>query len=75
MLVELMITAHPVRAAHAVFGAGAGLTYGVFSAFYWSVGGTDRIGLPAIYPALDWNKPGRIGRIKYLLILFLRVTY
>ncbi|XP_032528601.1 protein rolling stone-like isoform X1 [Danaus plexippus] len=58
MLVELMITAHPVRAAHAVFGAGAGLTYGVFSAFYWSVGGTDRIGLPAIYPALDWNKPG-----------------
>lgn len=58
MLIELAVTAHPVRAAHALFGAGAGLAYGVFSCFYWAVGGTDRIGLPAIYPALDWNKPG-----------------
>ncbi|XP_075975272.1 protein rolling stone-like isoform X3 [Anticarsia gemmatalis] len=58
MLVELAVTAHPVRAAHALYSAGAGLAYGVFSAFYWAVGGTDRIGLPAIYPALDWNKPG-----------------
>ncbi|CAH2102246.1 unnamed protein product [Euphydryas editha] len=57
MLLELAVTAHPVRAAHALFGAGAGLVYGVFSCFYWAVGGTDRIGLPAIYPALDWNKP------------------
>ncbi|XP_072941923.1 protein rolling stone-like isoform X2 [Epargyreus clarus] len=58
MLCELAVTAHPVRAAHALFGASAGLAYGVFSAFYWAVGGTDRLGLPAIYPALDWNKPG-----------------
>ncbi|XP_026738739.1 protein rolling stone-like isoform X3 [Trichoplusia ni] len=58
MLCELAVTAHPIRAAHALYSAGAGLAYGVFSAFYWAVGGTDRIGLPAIYPALDWNKPG-----------------
>ncbi|XP_061709150.1 protein rolling stone-like isoform X1 [Cydia pomonella] len=58
MLVELAVTAHPVRAAHALYGAGAGLAYGLFSAFYWAVGGTDRAGLTAIYPALDWNKPG-----------------
>ncbi|KAF9421380.1 hypothetical protein HW555_002595, partial [Spodoptera exigua] len=57
MVIELMVTSHPVRAAHALYSAGAGLAYGVFSAFYWAVGGTDRIGLPAIYPALDWNKP------------------
>ncbi|XP_049877521.1 protein rolling stone-like isoform X2 [Pectinophora gossypiella] len=58
MLLELAVTAHPLRAAHALYGASAGMAYGVFSAFYWAVGGTDRIGLPAIYPALDWNKPG-----------------
>ncbi|XP_063548459.1 protein rolling stone-like isoform X2 [Cydia strobilella] len=58
MLVELAVTAHPVRAAHALYGAGAGLAYGLFSAVYWAVGGTDRAGLTAIYPALDWNKPG-----------------
>ncbi|XP_068626700.1 protein rolling stone-like isoform X2 [Battus philenor] len=58
MLCELAVTAHPVRAAHALYGAGAGLAYGLFSAFYWAVGGTDRLGLPAIYPSLDWNKPG-----------------
>ncbi|XP_014356496.2 protein rolling stone isoform X1 [Papilio machaon] len=58
MLVELALTAHPVRAAHALYGAGAGLAYGLFSALYWALGGTDRLGLPAIYPTLDWNKPG-----------------
>ncbi|CAB3256390.1 unnamed protein product [Arctia plantaginis] len=58
MLIELAVTAHPVRAAHALYSAGAGLVYGVFSAFYWAVGGTDRIGQPAIYPALNWDKPG-----------------
>lgn len=59
MLIELAVTAHPVRAAHALYSAGAGLAYGVFSAFYWAVGGTDRIGQPAIYPALNWDKPGK----------------
>lgn len=58
MLCELIVTAHPIRMAHALYGAGAGLAYGVFSALYWVAGGTDRVGLPAIYPALDWNKPG-----------------
>lgn len=67
MLLELAVTSHPVRAAHAIFGAGAGLVYGVFSAFYWAVGGTDRLGLPAIYPALDWNKPGKT--LLYYVIL------
>ena len=65
MLVELVVTSHPVRAAHALYSAGAGLAYGVFSAFYWAVGGTDRIGLPAIYPALDWNKPGKLFISKF----------
>ncbi|XP_050666470.1 protein rolling stone-like isoform X2 [Leptidea sinapis] len=58
MIIELVMTAHPIRATHAIFGAGAGLMYGIFSALYWAVGGTDKIGLSAIYPALDWNKPG-----------------
>ncbi|KAJ0182367.1 hypothetical protein K1T71_001736 [Dendrolimus kikuchii] len=58
MICELCVTAHPVRMAHALYGAGMGLTYGMFSYLYWAAGGTDRIGLPAIYPALDWNKPG-----------------
>lgn len=58
MLCELGVTSHPIRMAHALYGAGAGFVYGIFSAFYWAVGGTDRYGLPAIYPALDWNKPG-----------------
>ncbi|GBP42139.1 Protein rolling stone [Eumeta japonica] len=59
MLSELMMTAHPMRAAHALYGVGAGLVYGVFSAIYWAAGGTDRLGNSAIYQALDWNKPGK----------------
>ncbi|KAL4716906.1 hypothetical protein ACJJTC_012717 [Scirpophaga incertulas] len=58
MVCELLVTAQPVRAAHALYGVGAGVAYGVFSAVYWALGGTDRFGLPAIYPALNWNQPG-----------------
>lgn len=58
MICEILVVAHPIRAAHALYGVGAGVAYGVFSAVYWACGGTDRFGLPAIYPALDWNKPG-----------------
>ncbi|CAG9796423.1 unnamed protein product [Diatraea saccharalis] len=58
MICELIVTAHPIRAAHALYSVGAGVTYGVFSAVYWGLGGTDRFGLPAIYPALNWNHAG-----------------
>ncbi|XP_073958037.1 protein rolling stone-like isoform X2 [Choristoneura fumiferana] len=58
MVVELAVTSHPVRAAHALYAASAGLAYGLFSALYWAAGGTDRLGLAYIYPTLDWNKPG-----------------
>ncbi|KAI8438784.1 hypothetical protein MSG28_011168, partial [Choristoneura fumiferana] len=57
MVVELAVTSHPVRAAHALYAASAGLAYGLFSALYWAAGGTDRLGLAYIYPTLDWNKP------------------
>ncbi|XP_053615188.1 protein rolling stone-like isoform X3 [Plodia interpunctella] len=59
MIFELAITSHPMRLAHALYGAGAGLAYGVFSAIYWALGGTDRLDMPAIYPSLDWNQPGK----------------
>ncbi|KAG7310476.1 hypothetical protein JYU34_003259 [Plutella xylostella] len=58
IVVELAVTSHPVRMAHALYGAGAGLLYGVFSALYWALGGTDRLGARAIYPSLDWSRPG-----------------
>ncbi|KOB74294.1 Rolling stone [Operophtera brumata] len=46
----IAVTAQPIRAAHALYGAAIGLVYGVFSACYWAVGGTDKAGNPAIYP-------------------------
>ncbi|XP_030025189.1 protein rolling stone isoform X2 [Manduca sexta] len=58
MVCELVVTSHPMRMAHALYGAGAGLAYGIFSALYWAAGGTDRFGLHSIYPALDWDRPG-----------------
>ncbi|RVE51093.1 hypothetical protein evm_004236 [Chilo suppressalis] len=58
MICELLVTTHPIRAAHALYGVGVGVAYGVFSAVYWALGGTDRFGLPAIYPPLNWNHTG-----------------
>lgn len=58
MTIEISITSHPINAGHAIYGAGVGLVYGVFSAVYWAAGGTDKVGNSAVYPALNWNKPG-----------------
>lgn len=68
MICELCVTAHPIRMAHAFYGAGMGLIYGFFSYLYWAAGGTDRVGSPAIYPLLDWNKPGK--KFNAFFILF-----
>lgn len=63
VVLEIIITSHPFHCVHGLYGAAAGMCYGVFSAVYWAAGGTDRVGKPAIYSALDWRKPGTLTEI------------
>ncbi|XP_065332366.1 protein rolling stone-like [Cloeon dipterum] len=57
VVVDLMVTAHPVRLLHfyqpLIFGA----AYLVFTFIYFVLGGTNKRGSSSIYPILDWQKP------------------
>lgn len=59
MLLDLIIVGHPIKMEHTYFTAGLGLCYAIFSLVYFLAGGTDRNLGPAIYPLLDWTKPGK----------------
>ena len=60
MILDLFVSAYPVRIVHCVYAIAYGVVYVVFSLIYWAAGGVNPYnGEPAIYPVLDWeNIPG-----------------
>ena len=58
VLLDLLLSARPVKVAHVIYPTLTGLSYILFTLIYWSLGGTTEHGNPGIYsPALDWDKP------------------
>ena len=55
VLLEVLISAFPVRLFHCVFPLAYGLSYVVFSAAYWGMDKQNNVLYPVI---LDWNQPG-----------------
>ena len=67
LLVNVLITATPIRIYHAYHSVIFMITYQIFSAVYQAVGGTNALGEDSIYESLDWNKPGHAILIGYVL--------
>ena len=60
MIIDIFITAVPVRWLHFFHAFIYGVIYLIFSVIYWAAGGTDPAGNPFIYPVLDWGgNPGQ----------------
>lgn len=79
MFLDLCIVAHPVRLLHLYWSIVFGISYCLFSMVYYLAGGTNTLGSTAIYPILDWNKPGTtmflcVGILIILVILHV-ITY
>lgn len=60
------------------FTAGVGLGYSIFSLVYYLADGTDRQLNHAIYPLLDWQKPGKtivvcVGGIFFVVVVHILV--
>lgn len=71
MLIDLCIVAHPIRLMHFYCPMICGACYIVFSIIYYLAGGTNKDGSIAIYPILNWSKPGITVLICVLVTLFI----
>ena len=58
VLLDLCVTARPVRLGHVIYPIMEGLSYVTFSLVYWALGGTGARGTTWIYPMLNWEEPG-----------------
>ena len=56
VIVDTLVTRTPVRMLHFYQCTCLGLIYGMFSALYWLLGGTNHLGQPYIYKPLDFSK-------------------
>ncbi|XP_001355757.4 uncharacterized protein hbt [Drosophila pseudoobscura] len=70
MLIDLAIVGHPIKMSHAYFTTGIGLAYAIFTGIYFLAGGTDRKNQTAIYPMMDWTKPGKAIIVTACAIIF-----
>ncbi|XP_064638080.1 protein rolling stone-like [Lineus longissimus] len=57
-IIDLFITATPIRIYHMVFPLSCAIIYSGFTAAYFACGGTNIMGKNFIYPGLEWDKPG-----------------
>ncbi|XP_020810564.1 uncharacterized protein LOC110185894 [Drosophila serrata] len=70
MLIDLAVVGHPIKMSHAYFTTGIGLAYAIFTGIYFLAGGTDRKNQTAIYPMMDWTKPGKAIIVTACAIIF-----
>ncbi|XP_055848520.1 protein rolling stone [Episyrphus balteatus] len=75
MLTDLAIVGHPIKLSHAYWTMGIGLSYAIFTGIYFLAGGTDRKNQTAIYPLLDWTKPGKAIVVTVCAVLFVFVVH
>lgn len=71
MVIELLVTAHPINLIHCLWSVLFGFVYIIFSVIYHVSGGTSRDGGPSIYPLLNWNKAGSTAGICIGVLFFL----
>lgn len=55
----MAVTRLPLRLLHFLYPVALGVIYTLFSAIYYTLGGTNQNGDAYIYSVLDWSKPGR----------------
>ncbi|XP_046559015.1 protein rolling stone-like [Haliotis rubra] len=69
VVLDLYISRYPIRVHHFYVGMCFFTTYSVFTAIYWATGGTNHLGRPYVYSALNYTEdPG------YALIFVFSVT-
>lgn len=69
MFLDFLILGHPIKIKEAIYPITYGVTYSIFSLFYFLAGGTDRKLRHKIYPLLDWKLPGQC-----VIVIFVSVV-
>nr|XP_054767521.1 protein rolling stone-like [Lytechinus pictus] len=55
ILLDLFVSAYPLRIVHIIYCIIYSLTYALFSLIFWAAGGVDPYGNRYIYPILNWE--------------------
>ncbi|KAK7490571.1 hypothetical protein BaRGS_00018174 [Batillaria attramentaria] len=63
VILDVCVTAMPVRLLHVIYVAAYTVAYLVFSLIYWAADGVNSDGEPYIYETLDWSKPQRAAPV------------
>ncbi|XP_050726740.1 uncharacterized protein LOC127003769 isoform X2 [Eriocheir sinensis] len=58
ILLDVAVSATPRRLLHAYHPMLFIIVYALFNLTYYLCGGTDYLGRPALYPIMDWTRPG-----------------
>lgn len=59
IILNMAVTRLPLRLLHFLYPVAFGVIYTLFSAIYFSLGGTNQNGDPYIYSILDWSRLNR----------------
>ena len=58
VLLDLFVTAMPVRLFHVIYPSIYAIVYTIFTVIYWAADGVNADGFNYVYKALDWNIAG-----------------
>ncbi|XP_055387253.1 protein rolling stone-like [Condylostylus longicornis] len=75
MLIDLAIVGHPIKLGHIYYTTVFGAIYALFTGIYYLAGGTDRLNRVAIYPLLDWTKPGKAVIVSICAVIFVAIVH
>ena len=70
MISDTMLSSIPVRLFHVVYPLFYSLSYIVFTAIYWAVGGTSYFGQPYIYPQTDYTGRPVLSAVSQICLVF-----
>mmetsp|Transcript_98728 Transcript_98728/g.283679 ORF Transcript_98728/g.283679 Transcript_98728/m.283679 type:complete len:294 (-) Transcript_98728:146-1027(-) len=68
--VDTLVTRQRYRARYAFAPMLVGLLYVMFTYVYYVSGGEDEEGNKFLYRAIDWSRPGAVGRLSAVLVFF-----
>jgi len=71
ILMDVWVSATPRRLLHAYWPMLFVCCYLTFNFTYYLAGGLDYLGRPAIYPSMDWTKPGSTIPLMFVMVLVL----
>ena len=71
VIIDLMVTAMPIRLFHAWQPMGLNIIYVAFSVIFWALGGKNHLGQTFIFKELDYDKKPGIAALNICVVILI----